>query len=229
MIRRMRRLVLPFVIALALAAPATAGAVERAVSVTATVERQVPNDAAEVHFAVSKERPGRAAALRIVAARVQAVIVASQGIAGVDAGTSPPARSRCGGSSGASTPSTGRARGSPWSPTVRRLPATWLRRELLPALRARGGPRFFVGDREAAYNAALVEALEKAKTKAGLLAAAAGARLGPAITIVESGGVTAFEGTRGAASPKSEDVPAPPVKPGKSTVEATVAVTFALE
>jgi uncharacterized protein YggE len=91
------------------------------------------------------------------------------------------------------------------------------------------GPRFFVGDREGAYNAALVEALEKAKAKAGLLAAAAGATLGPAITIIEGGGVTPVSGTRGAASPKSEGVPAPPVKPGKSTVEATVAATFALE
>lgn len=90
------------------------------------------------------------------------------------------------------------------------------------------GPRFFVGDRETAYNAALVEALEKAKDKAGLLAAAAGATLGPAITIVEGGGVTSFSGPRGAA-PKSEEVASPPVKPGKSTVEATVDATFALQ
>ena len=105
-----------------------------------------------------------------------------------------------------------------------------MRRGLLPARRALGGRRFFVGDREAAYNAALVEALEKAKTKAGLLAAAAGATLGPAITIVEGGGVTPFSGTRGCSTAeRARTLPAPPVKPGKSTVEATVAATFALE
>jgi len=91
------------------------------------------------------------------------------------------------------------------------------------------GPRFFVGDREAAYNAALVEALERAKAKAGLLAAAAGAALGPAITIVEGGGVTSFSAPQAAEPEAAKDVPAPPVKPGKSTVEATVAATFALE
>ena len=91
------------------------------------------------------------------------------------------------------------------------------------------GPRFFVGDREAAYDAALVEALEKARTKAGLLAAAAGATLGPAITIVESGGVTSFSAPAGLRAPADKGAPAPPVKPGKSTVEATVDATFALQ
>lgn len=110
------------------------------------------------------------------------------------------------------------------------------------------GPSFFVGDREAAYDAALVEALEKAKTKAGLLAAAAGATLGPAITIVEGGAVTPVNETAAAtpvskcvsASPGSADVrrsgahasvcaTPPPVKPGKSTVTATVDATFALQ
>lgn len=91
------------------------------------------------------------------------------------------------------------------------------------------GPNFFVSDREAAYDAALVEALTRAKAKAGMLATAAGATLGPAITIVEGGAVTPVSGTRGTAAPKGEDAPAPPVKPGKSTVEATVNATFALE
>jgi uncharacterized protein YggE len=229
MIRRMRRLALPFVIALALTAPATAGAVERTVSVTATVERQVPNDAAEVHFSVSKERPGRAAALRIVAARVQAVIAASQGIAGVEAGDVTT------GSISVRRVERGTRpiyRASEGVTVVTHQPEA--AGDLVAAGVAAGatstrGPRFFVGDREAAYNGALVEALEKARTKAGLLAAAAGARLGPAIAIVESGGVTPFSGTRAAEPEAGKDAPAPPVKPGKSTVEATVAATFALE
>jgi uncharacterized protein len=229
MIPRMRRLALPFVIALALTAPAAAGAVERTVSVNATVERQVPNDAAEVHFAVSKERPGRAAALQIVALRAKAVIAAAQGVPGVGPGDVTT------GSISVRRVERGKKpvyRASEGVTVVTHQPEA--AGDLVAAGVAAGatstrGPRFFVGDREAAYNAALVEALEKAKAKAGLLAAAAGATLGPAITIVEGGGVTPFSGTRGAASPKGEDVVAPPVKPGKSTVEATVAATFALE
>jgi uncharacterized protein YggE len=228
MIRRMRRLALPFVIALALTAPATAGAVERTVSVNATVERQVPNDAAEVHFAVSKERPGRAAALRVVALRVKAVIAASQGIAGVGAGDVTT------GSISVRRVERGTKpvyRASEGVTVVTHQPEA--AGELVAAGVGAGatstrGPRFFVGDREAAYDAALVEALEKAKAKAGLLAAAAGATLGPAITIVEGGGVTSFSAPKGAPQ-AAEGAPAPPVKPGKSTVEATVAATFALE
>jgi uncharacterized protein YggE len=225
----MRRLVFLLLLIAALAAPAVASAAERTVSVTATVERQVPNDAAEVHFSVSKERTGRAAALRIVAARVRAVIAASQGIPGVGAGDITT------GSISVRRVERGERpvyRASEGVTVVTHQPEA--AGDLVAAGVAAGatstrGPRFFVGDREAAYNAALVEALEKAKAKAGLLAAAAGATLGPAITIVEGGGLTPVSGLRGAASPKGEDAPAPPVKPGKSTVEATVAATFALE
>ncbi len=110
------------------------------------------------------------------------------------------------------------------------------------------GPAFFVGDEEAAYDAALVEAFDQAKTKAGMLAAAAGATLGPAITITEGGAVTPVTETA-AAAPVTKCVPVtqgsagtrrvgshasacatpPPVKPGKSTVTATVNATFALQ
>jgi uncharacterized protein YggE len=228
MIPSMRRLVLALVMVMALAAPASASAVERTVSVHATVEREVPNDSAEVRFAVSKERPGRAAALRVVARRLASVIAAAQGIPGVEPG---------GVTTGAIS--------------VRRV-----KRGKLPTYRASAGvtvvthdpeaagdlvaagvaagatssrgPKFFVGDREAAYDAALVEALEKAKKKAELLAAAAGATLGPAITIVESGAVTPFTGPQ-ASEPADKGASAPPVKPGKSTVTASVDVTFALQ
>lgn len=224
----MRRLVLLVFLLVALTAPAAAVAAERTVSVSASVERQVPNDAAEVHFSVSKERGGRAAALRIVAARVQAVIGASQRIAGVGAGDVTT------GSISVRRVERGNRpvyRASEGVTVVTHQPEG--AGELVAAGVAAGatstrGPRFFVGDQEAAYNAALVEALEKARTKAGLLAAAAGATLGPAITIVEGGGVTAFSAPN-ATEVTGKDAPAPPVKPGKSTVEATVAATFALE
>ena len=224
----MRRLVSLLLLAVALMAPAAAGAAERTVSVHATVERQVPNDAAEVHFAVSKERPGRAAALRIVALRVQAVIVAAQDIPGVEPGDVTT------GSISVRRVKRGELpiyRASEGVTVITHSPEG--AGDLIAAGVAAGatstrGPWFFVGDREAAYNAALVEALEKAKTKAGLLAAAAGARLGPAITIVEGGAVTSFSAPNGSEQ-AGKDAPTPPVKPGRSTVEATVDATFALE
>jgi uncharacterized protein YggE len=225
----MRRLLFLLVIAVALAAPAIANGAERTVSVSATVERQVPNDAAEVRFAVSKERPGRAAALRVVALRVQAVIAAAQRIPGVGAGDVTT------GSISVRRVERGKKpvfRASEGVTIITHSPEG--AGELVAAGVGAGatstrGPRFFVGDREAAYNAALVEALGRARTKAGLLAAAAGATLGPAITIVEGGGVTTFSAPDAAEVPAGKDAPAPPVKPGKSTVEATVAATFALE
>lgn len=225
----MRRLVFLLFLIAALVAPAAADAAERTVSVSATVERQVPNDAAEVHFSVSKERAGRAAALRVVAARVQAVIGASQRIAGVGAGDVTT------GSISVRRVERGKRpvyRASEGVTVVTHQPEA--AGDLVAAGVAAGatstrGPRFFVGDRETAYNAALVEALEKAKAKAGLLAAAAGATLGPAITIVEGGGVTPFSAPQASEPEAGKDVAAPPVKPGKSTVEATVAATFALE
>ncbi|HEX6780841.1 MAG TPA: SIMPL domain-containing protein [Solirubrobacterales bacterium] len=225
----MRRLILLLFAIAALAVPAAAGAVERTVSVSATVERQIPNDAAEVRFAVSKERPGRAAALRVVARRVRAVIAAAQGSPGVGAGDVTT------GSISVRRVERGRRpvyRASEGVTVITHSPEA--AGDLVAAGVAAGatstrGPRFFVGDREAAYNAALVEALERARTKAGLLAAAAGARLGPVITIVESGAVTPVPGPQASEPEAAKDVPAPPVKPGRSTVEATVDATFALE
>jgi uncharacterized protein len=242
----MRRLFAFFVLA-ALVVPAAASAAERTVSVTATVERQVPNDTAEVHFSVSKERPGRAAALQVVAVRLKAVIAAAQGVAGVGAGdvtTSSISVRRV--QKGARPV----YRASEGVTVITHSPEA--AGELVAAGVAAGatgtrGPTFFVGDREAAYDAALVEALEKAKAKAGMLAAAAGATLGPAITITEGGAVTPVGGDAAAepvrkclATPESRQggsrrgaaaacATPPPVKPGNSSVTATVDATFALQ
>jgi uncharacterized protein len=234
---------------MALVVPASAAAAERTVSVTATVEREVPNDTAEVHFSVSKERAGRGAALRVVALRVKAVIAAAQGVAGVGAGDVTT------GSISVRRVEKGKHpvyRASEGVTVLTHQPEA--AGELVAAGVAAGatgtrGPSFFVGDREAAYDAALVEALEKAKAKAGMLATAAGATLGPAITITEGGAVTPINETaaaepvskcvstgrgssgvsRRAAAGASACATPPPVKPGKSTVEATVDATFALQ
>lgn len=225
---RMRRLAFLLAISAALLAPAAAVAAEPTVSVQATVERAVPNDAARVHFTVSKERPGRAAALRIVAVRLRAVIAAAQATPGVGPGDVTT------GSISVRRVQRGERpvyRASESVTVVTHDPNA--AGDLVAAGVAAGatstrGPDFFVGNREAAYNAALVEAFAQARAKAEMLAAAAGATLGPAITIAEGGSVVSLS------APQAKDVgaeaePSPPVKPGNSTVTATVAATFALQ
>lgn len=241
---QVRRLVFFLAIAAALLAPAAALAAERTVSVEATVVRTVANDTASVHFSVSKERPGRAAALRVVAARLRAVIAAAQATPGVGPGDVTT------GSISVRRVERGKRpvyRASEGVTVVTHDPNS--AGDLVAAGVAAGatstrGPDFFVGDREAAYDAALVEALTKAKTKAELLAAAAGATLGPAIAIAESGSGPVFSPTaatevakdcgsaptrRSGAGASACAAPSPPVKPGTSTVTATVVAIFALQ
>lgn len=248
MMRPVRRIILLSALA-ALLAPASAVALDRTVSVEATVERKVPNDAAEVRFSVSKERPGRAAALHVVAIRLRAVIAAAQAAPGVGPGDVTT------GSISVRRVEKGERpvyRASEGVTVVTHQPEE--AGSLITAGVAAGatgtrGPSFFASDPEAAYDAALVEALVKAKAKAEKLATAAGATLGPALTIVEGGGVPAFEPTSAEAAPESKCVSAspgsagvrragagasacatpPPVKPGTSTVTASVNATFALQ
>ena len=227
---QMRRLVFLLAISAALLAPASASAAERTVSVQATVEREVPNDSAEVRFTVSKERRGRAAALHVVAVRLRAVIAAAQSTPGVGPGDVTT------GSISVRRVKRGKHpvyRASESVTVVTHTPDA--AGGLVAAGVAAGatstrGPRFFVGNREAAYNAALVEAFTQARTKAEMLAAAAGSTLGPAITIAESGGVVPISAPQAKDTPTgAEAAPSPPVKPGRSTVTATVAATFALQ
>lgn len=90
------------------------------------------------------------------------------------------------------------------------------------------GPAFFASNPEAAYNNTLLAAFDQAKGKAATLATRAGAVLGPAITIEETTEAVPIEGR---SSPKgaADTAPAPPSKPGASTVTASVRVVFALE
>jgi len=243
----MRRLFVFFVLA-ALVVPATASAAERTVSVTATVEREVPNDTAEVHFGVSKERTGRAAALHVVAVRVRGILVAVKAIPGVGPGDVTT------GSVSVRRVKKGKQpvyRASEGITVVTHQPegaGNLIAIGVSAGATSTRGPTFFVGDREAAYDAALVEAFDRAKAKAGMLAAAAGATLGPAVTITEGGAVTPVNETA-ASEPASKCVAVPvgsagtsrrkagasacatppPVKPGKSTVRASVDATFALQ
>ncbi len=211
----------------ALALPAAQASAAGTVTVTGKATLQVPNDTAAVGLGTSAVRPTKAAALRVVAKRVRAIIAAAQAIPGVGPGdvrtgsvrlgqTRPGERTRFRASQGITVTLHEPARAG----------------ELIGAgIRAGAGtvngPRFFVGDASGAYNTALGAAFDQARAKAATLAARAGAPLGGVLSIVEGGGVepTAFDSP---AAAKGEEA-APPTKPSTTTVTATVSVVFALQ
>lgn len=242
---RMRapRLLVPLTLALfVLLVPANAAAVERTVSVTAEATLKVPNDSAAIGFYASAERRTRAAAVSAFAQRLRRVVAAVQAIPGVGDGDIRTGRVSVRRVFRGERPIYRAGEGI--SVTLHEPDRAG---ELIAAAIAAGasgvnGPRFFVGDTEAAYSSALAAAFEKARAKATTLATQAGAVLGPALSIEEGGqaellpestakdspaaacGVTTTTGPvkRCAATP-------PPTKPGSSTVTATVGVIFALQ
>ncbi len=214
-------------LALLLLAPATAAAQERTIAVKGTATQEVPNDTAGLGFSVSKERRTRAAALRIVSVRLREVIAAAQAVPGVASGDV----------------TTGRislrklTRGKRTVYRVSEGISVILHQpdragELIDAAIAAGatgttGPNFFPGNPDLAYNNVLIAAFDQAKAKAAALAERAGAILGPAISIEEGTEALPALPTAEAKSPAPQ--PSPPVKPGASTVTATVRVVFALQ
>jgi uncharacterized protein len=210
---------------LALATPSLAQ--ERTVVVKGSATQEVPNDTASLRFSVTKERKSRAVALRVVAIRLREVLSAVQAFPGVGPGDV----------------STGEIsirkifrkekpvyRASEGVTVILHQPER--AGEMISAAVAAGatgtsGPNFFPGDPELAYTNTLIAAFDQAKAKATALAARAGATLGPAISIEEGSEVVPNQPTR-AAKPEVAE-PAPPVKPGASTVTATVRVVFALQ
>jgi uncharacterized protein YggE len=215
-------------LALALFLPASASAVERTVTVKGSATQEVPNDAAKLGFSVSKERKSRQSALRIVAIRLRAVIAAIQATPGIGPGDLTTGE--------ISVRKTTRGKRTVWRAAegvgvILHQPER--SGELVNAAVAAGatgtrGPDFFSSNPEAAYNNTLIAAFDQAKGKATALAIRAGTTLGPALTIEEESEVVPTERS---ASPKgaSDTAPAPPVKPGASTVTATVRVVFSLE
>ena len=205
----------------------------------------MPNDSASLGFSVSKERRSRGAALRSVSSKLAAVIAAAQATPGVGDGDVTTGR--------ISVRKTFRGQ----SPVYRASEGIGVTLhqpdkagELVAAAIAAGatgvsGPNYFVGDAEAAFAAALGAAFDKAKLRAGALAARAGATLGPALAIDEGEGATLspeFDAkaaptptsgcaTAGPVAPATKRCAAtpPPTKPGTSTVTATVHVVFALQ
>jgi hypothetical protein len=228
------------VLALALALPASALAAERTVSVTGKATLTVPNDSARASFSVSRERPSRGAALQAASKGLQRVIAAVGKVSGV--GTGDVRTGRISVHRLQSAKRTVYRAGEGIGVTLHQ-PAN--AGELVSTALSAGasgvtGPSFFVGNTEAAYSQALAAAFEKAKARATLLAAQAGATLGAAISIQEGGEAEAFTPQAAektaptcAAEPgpiekRCTGAPAPPTKPGTSTVTATVGVVFAL-
>jgi uncharacterized protein len=216
--------------------PAAAGAATgRSVAVTASATVKVPNDTAKLGFGVKQERKSRGAALQATAKQLRQVIAAAQSFPGVGEGDIR----------------TGRIDVRP----VQKGKVTVYRAtegiqvtlhepsnagELISNVLAAGatgvsGPSFSVGNQEEAFGKALAAAFTKAKERATVLATQAGAHLGAALTIEEGSGAefigprtfdTAAESESSAG--KAAPEPAPPTKPGTSTVKATVHVIFEL-
>lgn len=229
--RRMRapsRALLPLaLVASLLLVPGSAAAQERTVSVQGTATQEVPNDTAALRFSVSKERSSRAAALHIASTRLAAVIAAVQKIPGVGAGDVTT------GQVSVHEVTRGKRfvfRASEGVAVILHQPER--AGEMVSAAVAAGatgtnGPRFFPGDPEAAYDNTLLVAFDRAKARAAALATRAGTMLGPAINIEEGSEVVPNQPV--SAGAKGVAAPAPPTKPGGSTVTATVHVVFALE
>jgi uncharacterized protein YggE len=214
-------------VVLALLLPTTALAAERTVSVHGTSTQKVPNDTASLGFSVSKERKTRKAAIQAVAVDLRKVIATVQGTPGIGPGD-------------LSTGEISVRKTTKGKHTLYRaaegigviLHEPNRAGELVNAAIAAGatgtrGPNFFAGNPELAFNNALLAAFAQAKAKATALASSAGATLGPVLSIEE--GTEVSGAPLEAAGKGTTAAPSPPVKPGNSTVTATVRVVFALQ
>jgi uncharacterized protein YggE len=231
-------------LATALLVPASAVAQDRTIAVNGEVTQRVPNDTAGLGFSVSKERRSRGAALSAVAGRLSAVIAAVQAVPGVGPGDVTTGRITV------RKVSRGKRvvyRAGEGIAVVLHQPdqaGNLVEVAIQAGATGTSGPNFFIGNSQLAYNSALVAAFDQAKARAAALAAEAGASLGPVVSIEEGGGVSTppIAGAKGApAAPCASPIPvvkgartrctgtSPPVKPGTSTVTATVHVVFALQ
>jgi uncharacterized protein YggE len=214
----------------AIAAPATAQAdQQRTVTATGTASIVVPNDLARFTFGVSAQRRTAAAALQLAAARERRVARAVQalGVAAADVSTGTLSVGRVTRRAGGRAVVEYRASQS-IVVAVRQVGRAGS--VVSAAVRAGAseveGPEFEVGDPEAAYRRALRAAFAQAREKAQMLADEAGARLGAVVSITEgSSQVTPMSGQPNSGRQRA----APVVRPGTTTVDAQVTVSFALE
>ena len=223
------RLTALLALTIALLLPASASALDRTITVKGTATEQVVNDAASLSFSVSKERRTRGAALRATALRLREVIAAVQTVPGVGPGDVTTGRISIRevlrGKKTIFKASEGIA-------VILHLPekaGELINVAINAGATGTNGPNFYPSDPDLAYNKALLIAFDRAKAKASLLATRAGAILGPAITIEEGTEIVPDQPVNAVArSPKNVES-TPPVKPGTSTVTATVRVVFELQ
>lgn len=212
--------------------PAAAGAASgRTVAVTASANIKVPNDTATVGFGVKRERKTRTAALQATAAGLRQVIAAAKAFPGVGEGDIRTGRIDV--SSVRKGNATVYRAGESVQVTLHE-PAKageLIAKGLGAGATGVSGPSFSVGNEEAAFAKVLATAFVKARERATVLAAQAGATLGQALTIEEGEGAE-FIGPRSFDTGAAESVkaaPTPPTKPGTSRVKATVHVVFELQ
>ncbi|MBS1885929.1 MAG: SIMPL domain-containing protein [Actinobacteria bacterium] len=212
--------------------PAAAGAATgRTVAVTASATVKVPNDTAKVGFGVKRERSTRTAALQATAAGLRQVIAAAKAFPGIGQGDVRTGRiSVRAVKKGAAT----LYRATEGVQVTLHEPAKageLIAKGLAAGATGVSGPTFTVGNEEAAFATVLAAAFTKAKERATILAAQAGATLGQALTIEEGEGEFVGPHPFNAASETSagKAAPTPPTTPGTSQVRATVHVVFELQ
>ena len=220
---------------LLVAPPAQAQTEEtRSISVEGTSVRQVPNDTARFTASVTARRKTSTGALAAAARTTRRVLrsLAELGVARADTRTT----------------SVGVRRVFARNPRTRRLRLVGYRArssartivrdlsDLGPAIDGVteagatdvGSVTFYVADSEAVYLEVLAEAFDRARAKAELLAERAGLTLGSARVISEGRDEEFFaveefaEARLRAPSPDA----APPIRPGRSRIEAIVSVVF---
>ncbi|HKZ12296.1 MAG TPA: SIMPL domain-containing protein [Solirubrobacterales bacterium] len=211
--------------------PAAAGAATgRTVAVTASATVKVPNDTAKLGFGVKREKKTRGAALQATAAGLRKVIAAAQAFPGVGEGDIRTGRINVRPVQKGKVTVYRATEGISVTLHEPSKAGELISKGLAAGATGVSGPSFSVGNEEEAFAKVLAAAFVKAKERATVLAAQAGATLGAAITIEEGEGAE-FIGPRSfetAAESKGAPAPTPPTKPGTSTVKATVHVVFEL-
>jgi uncharacterized protein YggE len=227
--------VLALLLALAPAAQAQTTTETRSISVEGTASRQIPNDTGRFTATVTLKRSSATAALAAAARRTRKVLaeLRGAGVARRDLRTGSVSvrrlfrydrRTRRSRLVGYQAQNTVRV-------TVREVSQTGVLIDTAVRAGATGIGRtsFSASGAKALYLEVLGEAFDSARAKAELLAARAGLTLGPARSISEAG--DEFSGGGGGfaeGQDQAGEAPASatPVRPGRSTVEATVSVVF---
>ena len=204
-----------------------ATALDRTVSVRGEATVTVPNDSAALGFSVTKTRSKRSAALRAVASGLRAVIAAVQESPGVGEGDNITTgrisvrEVRV----GASAPPTARARESPSSSTS--LPRRAGQHGDRRRRHRHQGTELLRGQHRGRLQRGPRRRLRSGEGTRRGARRSRGAILGPVVSIAEDGEVVPLTPASSEGPRKAKDTP--PVKPGRSTVTATLHVVFALQ